>query len=76
MTQRVKGDDRMAGKIRLMMDTIVAEKSKENPIIASSVRTKMILKGVNIEKYTTQSEDDPKIIQVLNTIAKEFGINL
>lgn len=59
-----------------MIQKIVQGKSKGNAIIASSVRTKMILKGINVDKYTATTPDDPKVIQFLQDIAKEYGISL
>lgn len=66
----------MAGQIEKMINLIVAQKSKGNAIIASSVRTKMILKGINVDKYNSLSPDDPKVIQGLREIAKEFGVTI
>lgn len=66
----------MAGQIYTMIQKIVNQKSKGNPIIASSVRTKMILKGIAVDKYTPQSPDDPEIMKTLQGIAKDFGVNI
>lgn len=66
----------MAGKIKRMIDKIISEKAKGNAIIASSVRTKMILKGISVDKFADSSPDDPEIIKTLGIIAKEFGITL
>lgn len=66
----------MAGQIHSIIQKIITQKSKGNAIIASSIRTKIILKGINIDKYTTYSEDDIKVIQTLKEIAKEFGVTL
>lgn len=59
-----------------MIDRIVSEKSKGNDVIAGSVRTKMILKGIGVDKFTDSSADDPEIIKALGNIAEEFGITL
>lgn len=66
----------MSGQIHNTIKKIIDLKSKGNPIIASSVRTKMILKGIVVDKYTPSSPDDPKVMQMLHTIAKEFGIEI
>lgn len=57
-----------------MIQKIVAEKSKGNQVIASSVKTKIILKGIAIDKYTPTSPDDPAVIKKLWEIGKEFGV--
>lgn len=64
----------MAGQIHAMIDRIISQKARGNQIIASSVRTKMILKGIPVDKYTAMSPDDPAILQKLKEVAKEFGI--
>ena len=64
----------MAGQIHTMINQIITQKSRGNSIIASSVRTKMILKGISVDKYNAMSPDDPAVILKLKEIAKEFGI--
>lgn len=66
----------MAGQIRRAIDKIVNERSRGNQTIASTVRTKMILKGISVDKYNANSPDDPEIMKKLQTIAAEFGIKL
>lgn len=66
----------MAGKIKFMIDKIIADKSKGNDIIASSIKTKLILKGINVKNYTANSPDDLAIIASLRVIAEEFGVKL
>jgi hypothetical protein len=41
-----------------------------------TTRTKIILKGVNIDQWTTLSDDDPTTISKVTQIAKELGVNL
>lgn len=64
----------MTGKIKQMIDEIVQKRSKGNATIAASTRTKLILKGIDVQKYTPLSEDDPRIIAQLQAIAKEMGL--
>lgn len=64
----------MAGQIYNMIQKIITEKSRGNQVIANSVKTKIILKGVAIDKYTPTSPDDMAVIQKLRGIAKEFGL--
>lgn len=64
----------MAGQIYNMIQTIIAQKSKGNAVIEHSVRTKMFLKGIPVDKYTATSPDDPAILQKVREVAKEFGI--
>lgn len=64
----------MAGKIKEMIDSIIQERSKGNSAIAETTKAKLILKGLNPNKFDRKSEDDPIIIQKLLTIAKQFNI--
>lgn len=57
-----------------MIQKIVNDKSKGNQVIASSVKTKIILKGIAIDKYTPTSPDDPAVMKKLLEISKEFGL--
>lgn len=57
-----------------MIQKIVKEKSKGNQVIESSVKTKIILKGIAIDKYTPTSPDDPAVMKKLLEISKEFGL--
>ena len=53
----------MAGKIKLMIDEIIEERSKGNPTVANAIYAKLMLKGINYKKYTSTSEDDPAVIK-------------
>lgn len=62
----------MAGKIRQMIDSIISQRAKDNPMLERVIKTKLILKGVNPNKYTLQSEDDPVILGKLEKMVAEF----
>ena len=64
----------MAGQIQRMIQTVITQKSKGNMVIANSIRTKLYLKGVAVDKYTAVSPDDPAVMQKVREIAKEFGV--
>lgn len=66
----------MAGKIKEMIDKLIQEKSKGNQVIENCIRTKLILKGVTVNKYTSTSPDEPEVIANISKIAKEFGVTL
>ncbi|HEX2980344.1 MAG TPA: hypothetical protein VHO48_08780 [Anaerolineaceae bacterium] len=66
----------MAGKIKEMIDVIVADRAKGNATIALTTRTKVMLKGVNPDLYTEASPDDPVIIAKVRRIGEDFGIHL
>ena len=64
----------MPGKIKHMIETIILERSKGIPTIASTTRTKLRLKGIEPANFTADSPDDPDVINRLREIAKEFNI--
>jgi hypothetical protein len=62
----------MAGKIRQMIDSIISQRAKDNPMLERVIRTKLILKGINPNKYTLQSEDDPVVLGKLEKMIAEL----
>lgn len=60
----------MAGKIKLMIDAIVEQRTRNNPELIGVVRTKLMLKGVDPNRYTETSDDDPRILSILDAIIK------
>lgn len=62
----------MAGKIKQMIDMIIAQRAKDNPMLAGVVKTKLMLKGIDPNKFTAQSDDDPAILAKLELVAKEL----
>lgn len=64
----------MAGQIYNTIQKIITQKSKGNQIIANSIRTKMLLKGIMVDKYNALSPDDPVVMKKLQEVAKEFGV--
>lgn len=57
-----------------MIQTVITQKAKGNVVIANSIRTKMYLKGIAVDKFTTISPDDPAVMKKVREIAKEFGV--
>lgn len=64
----------MAGQAYTMIQSVITQKSKGNAVIANSIRTKMYLKGIAVDKYTPSSPDDQESIKKIREIAKEFGV--
>lgn len=64
----------MAGQIHRMIQSVITQKSKGNEVIANTVKTKMYLKGIAVDKYTALSPDDPAVMTKVREIAKEFGV--
>jgi len=62
----------MAGKIKQMIDMIITQRAKDNPMLAGVIKTKLMLKGIDANKFSAQSDDDPAIIAKLEIVAKEL----
>ena len=66
----------MAGQIKKMLDQIIETRSQGDPFLALTTKTKLVLKGVNPEKYDVDSDDNPWVINEVRRIAKELGVTL
>ncbi|MEN6348774.1 MAG: hypothetical protein ABFD08_05160 [Syntrophomonas sp.] len=66
----------MAGKIKSIIDTIVQTRSGGNNTIANLTKSKIVMKGIIPEKYTSDSPDDPAVIEKLLALAKELNVNI
>jgi hypothetical protein len=66
----------MAGQIKRMIDSIVQQRAKGNPVLEDTTRIKLTIKGVDPTGYNSFSPDDPAIIAQLKTIAVELGIRI
>ncbi len=62
----------MAGKVKQMIDTIVNQRAKDNPMLVGIIKTKLMLKGIDTNKFTALSEDNPVIIAKLEALIKEL----
>ena len=58
-----------------MINAIIHERSRGNPTLALTTRTKLILKGFNPDRFTETTPDDPQAIERLKSVAREMGIN-
>lgn len=63
----------MPGKVKRMIDSIIEQRSRGDPILLKTTKTKLMLKGINPDKFTLKSEDDPRILEKLNKLMKELG---
>ena len=59
-----------------MIDKIINDKSKGNSTIAKCTYTKLILKGIAVDRYTASSPDDKEVMDKISKIAKELGVTL
>lgn len=62
----------MAGKIKQMIDTIISQRAKDNPMLMGVIKTKLMLKGIDPNKFTATSDDDPVIMAKLEAVIKDL----
>jgi hypothetical protein len=62
----------MAGKIKQMIDSIINQRAKDNPMLVGVIKSKLMLKGIDPNKFTAASDDDPAIIAKLESVMKEM----
>jgi hypothetical protein len=61
---------------RLIIDSIITQRSQGNPDIARNLRAKLIFKGINPQIYTYDSVDDPEILAKATSLAKKMGVSV
>jgi len=66
----------MAGKIKAIISEIIEKRSQGNTTIATVTRAKILLKGINPDKYTSESDDDPAVIEKLKSLAESIGVSI
>ncbi len=62
--------------MKKMIDSILDQRAKGNNTVLLTTRTKLILKGINPDKYTTASPDDDAVIAQLRGIASDLGVSV
>ena len=66
----------MTGQTRRLLDIIIEKRSKGNPTIALSTRTKLILKGLNPDRFSATSEDEPSVLTKVREMAASLNVDL
>jgi len=59
-----------------MIDSILEQRAKGNPTILLTTRTKLILKGLNPDRFTATSPDDEALLAKVRSVAGELGVGL
>ncbi len=66
----------MAGKIKHLIDLVVQQRAKGDPLVVIMTRSKLALRGVDPDRFTEESEDNPEILKIIRTIAAELGAKI
>jgi hypothetical protein len=59
-----------------MIDSIIQQRAKGDPLICIMTKSKLILRGVDPDRFDGSSADDPELIAVIKAIAAELGTSL
>ena len=60
----------MAGKIYAQLQNLMQVNAQKDEVVASYIRTKLILKGINPDKYGPTSEDNPEVLAIIENLSK------
>ncbi len=63
----------MAGIIRQLIDEILKERAGEDELMIKLLKTKLILNGIDSDKFTHDSADDIEIIAKLEEYARQIS---
>ena len=66
----------MQGQTRRLLDAIIAQRSQGNETIALAMKTKLILKGLNPDRFTATTDDDPVVLSRVQEIARTLNVNV
>lgn len=62
----------MAGKIRKLIDELVAVRTKGSASVAHFVRAHLVLSGIDPDRFDETSADDPDIVARLEKMIEQF----
>jgi hypothetical protein len=68
--------DRTKGRTKLLIDSIITQRSGGDPMVAKMLKTKFMLKGINPDAYSLDTPDDPSIVKRLMDLAGKLGIKI
>ncbi len=64
------------GKTKLILDSIITQRSGGDPMIAKVIKTKLMLKGINPDDHSLDSPDDPNLVKKLMELAGKLGVKI
>jgi len=62
------------GNIKKIIDAIIVRKGRGEPLLIISVKKKLVLKGINPAKYSSETIDDPVVLRKLQELINEIMI--
>jgi len=64
----------MIGRTKKLLDAIIKTRAQGNPTIAAATKTKLILKGLNPDRYASDTPDDLAVLQRVEKLARYVGV--
>lgn len=68
--------DQSKGKTKLIIDSIITQRSGGDPTVAKLIRTKFMLKGINPDAFSLDTPDDPNLVKRLKDLAAKMGVQI
>lgn len=68
--------DQSKGKTKLIIDSIITQRSGGDPTVAKLIRTKFMLKGINPDAFSLDTPDDPNLVKRLKDLAAKMGVKI
>jgi len=62
----------MAGQIKRIIESIIAQRAQGDPLLALTTETKLVLRGFDPTRFDAWSPDDPEILARLRAVASEM----
>ncbi len=67
----------MAGRVKVLIEELVALRTRApdgtaNAALVPFVRAHLIIRGINPDHFSSQSPDDPKVVQQIERMIEEF----
>ena len=66
----------MPGQIKQIIDSILDQRGRGNPTLILTTKTKLLLRGVNPDRFTAASHDDAATVAKVRSIAAELGVRV
>jgi len=63
----------VAGQIKRLIDSIIQQRAKGDPLIAIMTKSKLVLRGVDPDRFNSESEDNPEVLTIVRAIAAELA---
>lgn len=62
----------MAGQVKQLIERYIHQRTRGDPAQRHFVRAHLLIKGINPDKYTETTADDPTVLAQLNQMLRDF----